>query len=150
MKGRDWKKIIGGMDDRTLMEAEVSLHNLLGWVGFRKAYEGQGLEDIKGWIRDELDRRGKVWGTIIMKWNPAAAGKGQMASEPVKSEEVERERIYKRIKRIPNKEEESYQLGQLHGRFKTLADLDKEVNVILLKENDEEAVREFAENYLKP
>jgi hypothetical protein len=69
MTGLKWKQMISKMDDRTLMEAEVSLHTLTSWIGFNKEYGWTGLSSIQGFIREELNKRNKEYGTIIFQVN---------------------------------------------------------------------------------
>jgi len=65
-----WEKIISKMDNRTLSEAELSLHTLLSWIAFQKAYGWTALDVLKTLIRAELNKRNEEWGTIIFSVNP--------------------------------------------------------------------------------
>ena len=69
--GKEWKEFFSKVCDRTLMEMEVSVHTLMGVVGFAQEFDWTGLNQLKALMRAELNKRGKEWGRVIMTINPA-------------------------------------------------------------------------------
>lgn len=67
----EWKEIIARCDDRSLMEREVALHTLNGWLGFDNSFGWTGMKLLQTLIREELNKRGREWGFIQMQINPA-------------------------------------------------------------------------------
>ncbi len=64
-----WQELISKMDDRSLMDHEVALHDLNSWLGFDQEFKDQGLRTIQTIIRAELDRRLIAWGSVHISLN---------------------------------------------------------------------------------